>query len=287
MNKTFAILLFITFLSSNVKAQYLEYGVGIGGTAYWGDLNSPDFGTNISNTNLSVQGMAKLNFSKYLALKGNLIYGSVSGDDNRSFLEWQKQRNLSFKSNILELSVMGEFHVFGYNFGIENPISPYITAGLGVFTFNPTTVYQGQTVELQPLGTEGQGMAGFPSRYNRIALSIPFGAGAKLKMTETMNLSFDILARRTTTDYLDDVSTNYVAYDELAAGNGVLAANLGNRIGEYLGQSEPVSLPTGTQRGGANVDDYFFSFMLTLTFKLNKNVQLFGKHKHRTDCPRF
>lgn len=271
----------------NTNGQYLEYGLGVGASVYWGDLNAPDFGTNVGNSNLAVQGMAKLNFSEYLALKANLLVGSLSGDDGRSFLDWQKQRNLDFNSSLVEFSVLGEFHIFGYNFGEENPLSPYITAGLGVFHFNPKTTYDGNEVALQPLGTEGQGLPGFEERYRTVALAIPFGAGVKFQLNSTVNISFDILARRTFTDYIDDISTNYVAFDELAAGNGLLAAQLGNRIGEYFGQEEPVSLPTGSQRGGANVDDYYFTGMLTVTFKLNRNIQMFGKHKHRTDCPSF
>lgn len=272
---------------TTVKSQYLEYGFGIGGSVYWGDLNAPDFGSNLSNMHLAVQAMAKLNFSKYIAVKGNLLYGKLSGDDGNSFLEWQKQRNLDFQSTLIEFSVLGELHIFGYNFGEENPISPYITAGLGAFYFNPTTQFEGTTYTLQPLGTEGQGLPGFASKYNRVALAIPFGAGAKFKVNDRINFSIDILARKTFTDYIDDVSTNYVAFDELAAGNGIIAASLGNRIGEYLGQDEPVFIETGSQRGGESITDYYFTGMVTLTFKLNKNVQLFGSHRHRTDCPKF
>lgn len=286
--KRLLVVLLVSMCTITVsKAQYLEYGVGLGGVVYWGDMNTPDFGTNMSNMNFAVQGMAKLNFSKYLALKTNLLYGQLSGDDSKSFIDWQKQRNLDFKSPVLELALLGEFHVFGYNFGEENPLSPYITAGVSAFYFNPSTTYDGQKVELQPLGTEGQGMPGFGKKYNRLAIAIPFGAGAKFQLSETTNISLDILARKTFTDYIDDLSTTYVAYDELAAGNGELAANLGNRIGEYFGQDEPVDVPTGQKRGGSTVDDYFLTGMITLTFKLNKNVQLFGRHRSRTDCPKF
>jgi opacity protein-like surface antigen len=287
MKNLLLIFVISVFGVTKTNAQYLEYGLGLGTSVYWGDLNAPDFGTNIGNTGFAVQGMAKLNFSKYVAVKANLLYGKLSGDDSRSFLDWQKQRNLNFTSSLAELSVLGELHIFGYNFGEENPLSPYITAGLGVFHFNPKTTFQGNTVELQPLGTEGQGLPGFASKYSKVALAIPFGAGAKFQLTNTMNISLDVLARKTFTDYIDDVSTNYVAFDELAAGNGVLAAQLGNRIGEFFGQPEPVSLPTGSQRGGAKVKDYYFTGMLTLTFKLNRNIGLFGSHRHRTDCPKF
>ena len=272
---------------SSVKSQYLEYGVGIGGSLYWGDLNAPDIGSNLSNTNLAVQAMAKLNFSKYIAVKGNLLYGKLSGDDGKSFIEWQKQRNLDFSSTLIEFSLLGEYHIFGYNFGEENPISPYITAGLGAFYFNPTTKLDGVTYKLQPLGTEGQGLSGYGSKYNRVSLAIPFGAGAKIKLNDQINISVDILARKTFTDYIDDVSTTYVAYEELAAGNGEIAARLGNRVGEFFGQDEPFAVETGAVRGGADVTDYYFTGMVTITFKLNKNVQLFGSHRHRTDCPKF
>ncbi len=286
--KNLLLIFIISIFGLNMaKSQYLEYGLGIGGSVYWGDLNAPDFGSNLSNTNLAAQAMAKLNFSRHIAIKGNLLYGKLSGNDANSFLEWQKQRNLNFESTLIELAILGEFHVFGYNFGEENPISPYITAGIGAFYFNPTTSFEGIKYELQPLGTEGQGLPGFRSKYNRISLAIPFGAGVKFKVNDRVNFSVDILARRTFTDYIDDVSTNYVAYDELAAGNGIIAASLGNRIAEFLGQDEPVIIETGTQRGGADVADYYFTGMLTLTFKLNKNVQLFGSHRHRTDCPKF
>lgn len=286
--KNLLLIIIISICGLNdTKSQYLEYGLGIGGSVYWGDLNAPDFGSNLSNMNFAVQGMAKLNFSKYLAVKGNLLYGKLSGNDANSFQEWQKQRNLNFTSTLIEFAILTEYHLFGYNFGEENPLSPYVTAGIGAFYFNPTTQYEGVTYALQPLGTEGQGMPGFASKYNRIAIAIPFGAGVKFKVNDRVNFSLDILARKTFTDYIDDVSTNYVAYDELAAGNGEIAANLGNRIGEYLNQDEPVFVETGSQRGGADVTDYYFTGMLTITFKLNRNVQLFGSHKHRTDCPKF
>lgn len=287
MKNLLLIFVISIFGLTSLKSQYLEYGIGVGGSVYWGDMNSPDFGSNISNMNLAVQGMAKLNFSKYIAVKGNLLYGTLSGDDSRSFVEWQKQRNLNFRSTLIEFAVLGEYHVFGYNFGEENPISPYVTAGFGMFYFNPTTKLNGVTYELQPLGTEGQGMPGFASKYNRISFAIPFGAGAKVKVNDRVNFSVDILARRTFTDYIDDLSTNYVSYEELAAGNGAIAASLGNRVGEYFEQDEPFDVMTGAQRGGADIKDYYFTMMVTVTFKLNKNLQLFGSHKHRTDCPKF
>ena len=287
MNRFYLIFFILINLTFTLNAQSVDFGIGIGGSAYWGDLNAPSLGTNLGNTNIALQGTARLNLNNYLAGRVNLLYGQLKGDDQRSTEEFQKQRNLDFHSHLFELSVMGELHVFGYNLDEDNPISPYLTAGVGVFRFNPTTVFQGDRVELQPLGTEGQGLPGFANKYSRVAVSIPFGAGAKLKMTESMYLAIDVIARRTLTDFIDDVSGNYVNFNELASGNGILAAQLGDRTGEFFGQEEPFIRETGDQRGGASVDDYFFTFMVTLNFKFGELKSLnFGK-KSKVYCPKF
>jgi len=44
-----------------------------------------------------------------------------------------------------------------------NRIAPYIAAGGTLFYFNPKTVYEGMTVALQPLGTEGQYLNDYPT----------------------------------------------------------------------------------------------------------------------------
>ena len=62
--RNFLIIILITVLGvCKSDAQYLEYGAGAGLSVYWGDLNTPDFGTNLGNANFAVQGMAKLNLA--------------------------------------------------------------------------------------------------------------------------------------------------------------------------------------------------------------------------------
>lgn len=57
-----------------------------------------------------------------------------------------------------------------------------------------------------------------------------------------LSLTVEFLWRQTNTDYLDDASTNYVDYDELKAQNGLLAAELGNKIKATGGVREPIHL---------------------------------------------
>lgn len=286
--RNFLFLTILCWCVVKVEAQTLDIGIGVGGSTYWGDMNTPDFGSNIGNTRPAVQLVGNLGFSDYLSVRGGLLYGRLGAADRKSNVPWQQTRNLDFTSPYLELSLLTEIHVFGYNRLEESFLSPYVALGLSGFYFNPSTVYQGVSYELQPLGTEGQGLPGFADPYSRFSGALVFGAGSKFKLSESVTMSVDILARRTFTDYIDDLSTDYVSYPELAAGNGEIAARLGNRMGEFLGQEEPVVLETGSQRGGNTVRDYVFTGMVTfyINFSQNAGGGLF-KGRGGVECPTF
>ena len=89
------------------------------------------------------------------------------------------------------------------------------------------------------------------------------------------------------TDYLDDVSGNYVDFQTLLAGNGELAAALGNRTGEYLG-TEPVLGETG-QRGDDKVADWYFLAGLSLSWNFLDNglVGSRGRSTKRSGCKTY
>lgn len=275
--------------SVRTSAQYSEFGIGLGFSTYWGDLNAPSVTTNLLNcSGLAVQAHYRKMMGDRLGLRASMAYGRVKGEDRHSDQEWQKIRNLSFKSPIIDLSLAGEYYIFGFNPEPGNSIiAPYATAGVSVFRFDPSTEYQGNSVRLQPLGTEGQGLPGYPGKYSLTNFGLAFGGGTKIILTETLNIGLEVVIRRTFTDYIDDISTKYVNYDDLNAGNGTLAASLGNRMNEYLGQSEPVQLPTGSIRGSAKVKDYYMFTMASLNFILTdrKGKKRFGKS--RVVCPTF
>lgn len=285
-----SVLLIALFFGSqsSTYAQALEIGVGVGVTTYWGDLNAPSNIENFKNSNVAFQINAKYDNSRYFALRAGAMYGKVSGDDSKSTVEWQRTRNLDFSSPIVELSVLGELHFLGNNYLDGLFFSPFVALGGGAFYFDPATTLNGRTYKLQPLGTEGQGMDGFPDKYSKISSALMFGGGARIRINEGVVLVADVIMRKTGTDYLDDVSGNYVSYPELLAGNGPIAAQLGNRMAEYLGQSEPVILETGTQRGGEFVSDYYFSSMLTFYITLGDSGRRRGRVKvDYSKCPKF
>ncbi len=282
--------LFLMFLNASLNAQVLQAGFAIGKSVYWGDLNAPEFSSNLNhNGGLAVQVFGKYNYKRQAGLKVGLLVGKLQGNDKFSSLDWQVERNLSFKSKLYELSVTGEYYIFGFDpTTTEKPFSPYVTAGVALMYFDPTADYLGTTYRLQPLGTEGQGNPGFGKKYNNAVVSLPFGAGAVIKLSRNLDFNFDIVARRAFTDFIDDISGNYVNYNELKALNGETAAILSDRAPEYFGLSEPLQRPTGEQRGGKFVADWYFTAMAGVAFFISDPDNAYKKKsRYRSSCPKF
>ena len=153
-------------------------------------------------------------FGNYVGLRLSAHYAQLGYSDTYSKNEYQKTRNLSFNSNIWEVALQGDFNFFKF---IPNDpdyaFTPYITLGVGVFTYDPYAYTNGKKEFLRPLGTEGQ-LIGYKGRtpYNTLALCIPLGVGIKYNLSEKINFSFEVANRFTTTDYLDDVSTTYAGH---------------------------------------------------------------------------
>lgn len=161
-----------------------------------------------------------LTYCRNIALRFNFVSGSVMADDavigsGPSPAEGRYLRNLHFFSRILEGSVMAEIYpmtLFAREGEWLPAMSPYCTVGVGCFSFEPKAVMDGVIEKLRPLRTEGQGFAEYPSRpeYRNVQLNIAFGTGVKCEISPLINLRAEITIRKLFTDYLDDVSTDYV-----------------------------------------------------------------------------
>jgi hypothetical protein len=180
------------------------------------------------------------------------------------------RRNLSFNSNVWELALQGDFNFFRFMPGEPGfNMTPYITLGVGAFSYDPFAYLGKEKIFLRPLGTEGQGSDLYPDRkqYSTMGISIPFGAGIKYSLNERLNIAFEVLHRYTNTDYLDDVSKTYVdpaIFPTNADGSPSQAALLHDRSGEI---GEPIGIP-GRQRGNSKQKDQFITAMFHITFNL-------------------
>lgn len=235
---------------------------------YLGDLNNQSA---LTMPRLAGGFGWRYNFDNRWAFRLQASYGSVACEK-----DYNKLRNLSFKSGILEFAVLVEFNFAPYGPGAtEKKWTPYLFGGLALFHFNPMasyTVADGETrwAELQPLCTEGQGSTLYPDRrpYTLTQLCFPFGVGVKFRLSKSFSFSAEYGFRMTWTDYLDDVSTTYVGADLLNNGSvdGAMAAQLADRSGEV--EAGYVNSP-GIKRGDDSLDDWYAYFNIHVGLNLD------------------
>lgn len=266
----FSILIILGSLCAKgqIYFQPLEFGLGLGGANYFGDLNQ-SYGMEYFRQSGSI--FIKYNFGDYIALGARGTYAHVGYSDSYSTNFFQQQRNLDFKSNIFELSVMADFHFFRYQ--LEEPsyrYTPYVTIGLGLFYYDPYTHFDDVKYFLRPLGTEGQYLPQYADRqYEKTAVSFPMGLGVKYWVTKGLTFGAEVIHRMTTTDYLDDVSTTYVGIDkfpkDISSPYPTPASQLQDRSQEI--RSAPIGIE-GRQRGISSTRDQFFTAQLYLSLRL-------------------
>ncbi|MBK9570185.1 MAG: hypothetical protein IPO53_09870 [Chitinophagaceae bacterium] len=280
--KKYCITLIFIFCACMVKAQGFHIGVFGGLAAYNGDLVEKIFPKKVTNGAIGLT--VSFEISDQIMLRAGGTYAVIGGIDRLSDNVDARARNLSFETSITEFSLLGEYYLLNLN---EKIYSPYLFAGAAVFQFNPY-VYTGskQKIFLNPLGTEGQGLAGYPDRkpYNLTQLAIPFGGGIKLAVTDQLRIGFEGGLRKLFTDYLDDVSTNYIDETDLLTGKGQLAVDISYRGDEVAGGSliYPVK---GYQRGSPKRKDIYYFAGIHLTYKLGGGGGGLTGSKNRTGCP--
>lgn len=257
------IILFICLLTLSYVAAFAqksEIGAFVGTSFYIGDLSHS---TIFSECDITGGIIYRYNFTPRIALKANIMFAKVHASDAKS--NGSYERNLSFKSPITELSVQAEINFLRlYNQKGYNRFSPYVFAGVAVFSFNPQTEYQGKTYDLQPFGTEGQGLIPNTKNYALCSFAIPFGIGLKVNIGRYVSIGAEWGMRFTCTDYLDDVKGVYFDNDELRLQRGEIIANLADRSPEIGGAHHE----HGTQRGNFNTTDFYSFCGGTITFKI-------------------
>ncbi len=273
------LLLFCLFFSSNSQAQntkYQEYGFWLGGANYHGDLN-PLYG--FSNIRPGGGVFYKYSVGPYLAFKGGVNFARLRYKDANSNEPFLQRRNLSFRSNITELAAQVEFNFKKYIPGNKKHFySPYLTLGVSVFKFNPQAQIDPEVqaiispdsptdntwYDLRDLGTEGQQNSDFTQRtpYKLVQPAIPIGIGYKHWISHLWNLGFEVNYRFTFTDYLDDVSGQYVDPNILgAASTNAALADPSIATGPSIGES-------GRQRGDSVSNDGFLFIGIFVTYTI-------------------
>jgi hypothetical protein len=236
---------------------------------------------NLKNTQFAGGIYATATFKNVIGIKLEANFGKIKAYDSilkgdNSEAKTRLLRNLSFKSPINEFSIMVEVHPLMFkspDIAEDNAVSkfsPYVSAGIGFFSFNPQANLNGTWVNLHPLRTEGQGFPEYPNkkRYQLSDINIPLGVGLRYEWSSLLTARFEITHRILFTDYLDDVSTTYInpSYFNtyLTANQTALALQLHNRSIS----TDPNFSSEGAIRGDEKDKDAYF----TLQLKIGCNI---------------
>jgi hypothetical protein len=309
MRKSLLFSILILAFSFSVNAQKKGRGrfldkcestYGLGFTNFLGELGGANqFGTNglrdleFTMTRPAVHLGFRYRRSPILSFKLNLNYGRLSGKDNLTREEFRRNRNLSFRSPIVELSLQAEISILQLKStksryklqGVRGrsgvDLNVYMFVGIGGFYFNPKAKYNGNWYALQPLGTEGQGIAASRSPYKRVQACFPIGFGFRVPLQDKYwTIGFEYGMRITTTDYVDDVSTTYFSPTLIGNKYGSVAAALSNRSGEVdAADFKPGSAVTGQQRGDPTDRDAYMFGIVTLTYRLKSGKSVLPKFR--------
>lgn len=295
-------------LSAQRKYSYWSVGGSVGISNYLGEFDQgspftstwPAFGFNVA-----------YHFDPRFHVRLGFTQGWASGNDADDSDPFRQNRNLMFRTSISEFSGLFIYDLFSVPglYKKRPKWSPYVFTGLSVFAFNPKAQpdpawrdyleelqaanpgppndpyevinfeqmfgSEDEWIELKPLGTEGQYLLDdndeYADPYSLTQIAIPFGAGVRYSLTEKLDLRFEIGARLTFTDYLDDVSgvdtetnnaelSTYAPFDEILQENGIKAALFSDRRPV---DNSAVNSPRGAPdyRGQINRDWYIFSLV--------------------------
>ncbi len=266
-----------------VTAQNFYISTRVGMANYQGDLKATS--VSFSQSKLLLSLGARYDLSEHLTARSYFTLTAVHADDKNGTVSMQ-QRNLNFRSNIFDWELAAQYNFFSFN---DKWWTPYVFAGVGLFHFNPyTNDSAGNKTYLKPLSTEGEGFAAGVKNYKLTQFSIPIGLGAEYSLNEDMRLGVEFGYRKIFTDYLDDVSTNYVGEAALLAARGQKAVDLAWRGDEKGGGPYP---PAGSLRGNPALKDAYYYIAITYTMRLvldqYKEIAglASGKKQKKSGCP--
>lgn len=277
------------------KTSSLEFGLIAGFSHYNGDLVKTAFESRAMKPSFGL--ITRYTPQQRFTIRLSAQYGQIEGRDDWYNDDISKRRNLSFESDLWDFTGAFEYNFRTLDRRVKSGVIPYIYSGFSVFKFNPKAEFNydpsgqmsayltpavyveladrdGEMVELQPLGTEGQVTTEFNDRerYALTQVAIPVGAGLKFKLSHNWIVGVDYGMRFTFTDYMDDVSETYVDPQRLVGQYGPMSAAMADRS-EVL-HDELLD----NRRGDPDVKDTYGFFGVTIMYRIYGN---------RPSCPTF
>ncbi len=252
------------FFDQKLKSWSIGFGGGL--AAYNGDLSPAGNLLQKSKTfdkpfgNFGIFGRRR--FNDYLIAGLNVNYYRIgSADAIMSQSPGNLKRNLSFRSNNIEVLGTINFEFFNYNTVKELsradfPFSSYLILGAGITTNNPKAELNGTLYNLRDYKTEGVS-------YSGTAIIIPVGLGLQFQISKGINVLIESSYRFTNSDFLDDVSSTY-STDAVNSPDPIRAA-LADRSPDFYNFDRSVN----TKRGNPSRNDGYFLLQARLEYVLS------------------
>lgn len=247
--------------TGTLRAQRSEIGVGAGVSFYLGDLNPKKV---FYDSRACASVFYRYNIDTRWAFRFSGSYGRIMAND----ADFDNPRNLNFRNDLGEIAAIMEVNFVNFFTGSkQHRFTPYLAFGAALCFSNPQGLYpdpvsgSSRWVALRPLHTEGQGLSQYNVKeYSLAQFAIPFGLGFKVSISEHVALGVEWMMRWTVTDYLDDVSGNYVSPGVLRSEYGDEAAYFADPSGTYHA--------VGAQRGDKSLFDFYSFTQFTVSIRL-------------------
>ncbi|GAA4444713.1 hypothetical protein GCM10023091_35330 [Ravibacter arvi] len=182
-----------------VFGQKWEVGAGVGGMNYTGDIARK---LQIRNFRPAGNLFARYNLKNGFSFRAEFLGGGIAAADRNADNAFQQQRDLSFKTLVLEGNLATEYNFLDYRDSRKAlNWTPYVMGGIGYALFRPKP-------------DNGS--------YKTSTLVIPFGVGLKYQVKRPWGVGVEFSARKTFTDYLDNFGGKEVVPDKFGNGNPAL-----------------------------------------------------------------
>ena len=185
------------FCAPQVYAQKFEVGGGGGVMLYKGDL-APALSAKFARP--AGQLFVRYTPGRAITLKYSFALGKIFADDSQVSDNYANRRDRFFNTRITEFAATAEYNFLDYRSETSRrPWSPYLFGGVAVFKFDPVENNRPD--------------------YKLTQFALPFGVGIKYVLTGQWNLGIEFGARKTFTDYLDDLGGDLNTTNKFGNGN--------------------------------------------------------------------
>lgn len=214
-------LFFLLLVAVGWRAQRHELGVRAGISHLVGDVGRTDYLFQVpilkdKGLGVPLYGgiVYRRNLNPYQSLRVNLGYSSVQFDDAYSKEQYRRNRKLRGSNSGFEADVLFEYNFYPVNNEHKGMLSPYIFGGVGLMVYGARTLtfkndFARNPATGQILPVKEDGLYDFTTTptlsgvENKMIMSVPFGAGLKLKFNYNWVLSGEFTFKPTFSDGLD------------------------------------------------------------------------------------